>query len=241
MTASIPELLEQALASKVRLHLSCSPEGFPLCFAAKTVGMTEDGEGVTILPELKAAKLLNGLVSAATPIRASFVTQHGEACFETRVMRHIKAHWLTETVVVEAGVLAMPDDVKVVERRKNERFRMHDAGGIYASLQVMLDGERVKIANTIWDISLGGVSFVSPFNKHMLSLKPGRTALVVLECFGQQTKIIGRLVQVRRLSQQTLRFGLQFVDPNEAVHTVLENVIAELAHRREVRAHHPAA
>ena len=241
MTASIPELLEQALASKVRLHMSCSPEGFPLCFAAKTVAVTEDGEGVTILPELKATKLLDRLVSGATPIRASFTTQHGEAFFETRVMRHIKAHWLTETMVVEAGVIAMPDGVNVVERRNNERFRMHDAGGIYASLMVMLDGERVKIANTIWDISLGGVSFVAPFNKNMLSLKPGRTALIVLDCFGQQTKIIARLVQVRRLSQQTLRFGLQFVDPNEEAQTALESVVAELAHRREVRAHHPAA
>jgi c-di-GMP-binding flagellar brake protein YcgR len=241
MTASIPELLEQALASKVRLHLSCSPEGFPLCFAAKAVGVTEDGGGVTILPELKACKLLDRLTSAATPIRASFVTQHGEAFFETRVIRHTKAHWLTEQVVVEAGVIAMPEGVNVHERRQAERFRMHDAGGIYASLLIMLDGERVKIANTIWDISLGGVSFVAPFNKNMLALKPGRTALVVLDCFGQQTKIIGKLVQVRRLSQQTLRFGLQFVDPNEAVHTTLENVIAELAHRREVRHAHPAA
>ena len=157
------------------------------------------------------------------------------------MVRHTKAHWLTEQVVVEAGVIAMPEDVKVHERRQYERFRMHDAGGLYASMLVLVDGERVKIANTIWDISLGGVSFVSPFNKNMLAMKPGRTALVVLECFGQQTKIIGRLVQVRRLSQQTLRFGLQFVDPNEAVHTVLENVIAELAHRREVRHSHPTA
>jgi c-di-GMP-binding flagellar brake protein YcgR len=235
MTASTPELLEQALASHVRLHMSCSPDGFPLCFAAKPVAVTEDGGGVTILPELKAAKLLDQLVSAATPIRASFATQHGEAFFETRILRHIKAHWLTETVVVEAGVIALPEDVKVHERRQSARFRMHDAGGIYASLMVMLDGERVKIANTIWDISLGGVSFVSPFNKNMLAMKPGRTALVVLDCFGQQTKIIAKLVQVRRLSQQTLRFGLQFVDPNEATHTVLENVVAELAHRREIR------
>lgn len=240
MTASTPELLEQALASHARLHLRCSPEGFPLCFAAKPVAMTPEGDGVTILPELKAAKLLDRLVKENTPIVASFVTGQGEASFETRMAKHIKAHWLTETVVVEAGVIAMPEDVRVVERRKSERFRMHDAGGIYASLMVMLDGERVKIANTIWDISLGGVSFVAPFNKNMLAMKPGRTALVVLDCFGQQTKIIAKLIQVRRLSQQTLRFGLQFIDPNEATHTTLENVVAELAHRREVRQNHAA-
>jgi c-di-GMP-binding flagellar brake protein YcgR len=241
MTASIPELLEQALASHVRLHMSCSPDGFPLCFAAKPVSVTEDGEGVTILPELKACKLLDRLVTAATPIRASFTTQHGEAYFETRMVRHTKAHWLTEQVVVEAGVIAMPEDVKIHERREYERFRMHDAGGIYASMLVLVDGDRVKIANTIWDISLGGVSFVSPFNKNMLALKPGRTSVVVIECFGKQTKIVAKLVQVRRLSERTLRFGLHFVNPNEEAQTALESVVAELAHRREVRHAHPAA
>jgi hypothetical protein len=240
MAESTPNLLQEALAGHVRMHLSCSPEGFPLCFAAKPVSATPDGDGITILPEFRASKLLERLAGEGTPIRASFCTHHGEAIFETRMVRHTRAHWLTESVVVEAGVIAMPDGVKVIERRKHERFRMHDAGGIYASMLVLCDGERVKIANTMWDISLSGVSFVAPFNKNMLSVKRGRTCLVLLESFGQQTKIIARLLQVRRLSQQTLRFGLQFVDPSEAVHTVLENVIAELAHRREKR-HSPHA
>lgn len=241
MIASIPELLEDALAGRMRMHLSCSPEGYDLCFAAKPASITPEGDGITILPEARSTRLFQTLVNTDTPITGSFCTHRGQAVFQTRMLRHTRTHWLTETVVVEAGVLALPDDVRVIERRTHERFTLKDTGGIYASLLVAHEGKVVKIANSIWDISLGGVSFVCPYAKPMHAIRPGRTCATMLDCFGKQTKVMSKLVQVRRLSQQTLRFGLEFADPSEAVHTVLENVIVELAHRREMRHAHSAA
>jgi len=137
--------------------------------------------------------------------------------FETVMLVRDKHYWLNERVAFEALLIELPQDVTMPELRGCRRYRVGDTkGGVYGKIFRRESGQAKEIQATLWDISVGGASFVCPLDKGLQTIQRSELLVVVIHFRGQKIMLPAKLAHTRSLSSKTLRLGLQFEFTNSS-------------------------
>lgn len=124
-------------------------------------------------------------------------------------------------------LLAWPVELKIQERRTHPRERPLDPATISAALVQTgtrsYEGKGVRLG--VWDVSVGGASFVCPAQTP-IRLRAGEAVELHMRIRGSDHRIRGRHCHTARLPSGQVRFGVEF--DRDSIPQVTSALLAEL-------------
>jgi len=233
MTACRSELLDRAVKERLEATLSLRDE------PARRWGvklLAQDDAGVWAQP-LDEKRQGSSAIPAGAAAHVAFLHDHTRLVFHTTVIGRDASYWLNGQVMIEALLLAGTDDVRVEERRANRRHVIHGGCDVAARLfrhATETAADATELHASLWNLSLGGASFLHPFDRSLRAMLIGEPLTVLLRWGGREAELGARLLWTRTMSSGIIRLGVAFDQRSRdpAARAVLAAAVGELEHAR---------
>ena len=152
---------------------------------------------------------LRGLVTSGKTVEVSFETPHAKVFFDSALRTSRGGRWRGRRVL-----LAMPQSVKVVERRRGEREPIPDDVMIQARLLRVPSGayraDPFEAEARVLDLGRLGASLICPAVRPLMGMVPEEKVIALFQYGGRQHEIAARPRYVQSLPPDGIKVGLQF-------------------------------
>jgi c-di-GMP-binding flagellar brake protein YcgR len=209
MTSCIPDLLDRVLAGRLPGTLAVASDPRQQ-WQVKFLARDAINDGVWVEPMGEAQRPLDPIIARGAAVEVAFCLNHARYAFQTQIVRRNKHFWLN------ALLLMGPVELYPAERRAHPRFQVPDGSQIFA--QVTCPGALFPVNVKPWDLSAGGISFMSPRENGVMALKAGNVIDLKLAYRGRPISAKASVRFSRFITERVIKTGAQFVpDAMDAV------------------------
>ncbi len=217
MSDGSPEILHHAIVRNLGLVLSLPSAGMLRHHKSRFLSAEEEGFWVESIPAERL--LIDSLIDSRQPVGIAFKSATSKVVFLTPILRWEENYRINAETAVTALLLALPSEIKSIQRRNNYRVRIRQESDL--SLHIWRIGERVHLKDrpmaaaelpvTLHDISTGGlgVTFLAKEGQPVRVTPEDRLRI---QLSYQETSFLieGRMRPSTRACEKGLRSGVQF-------------------------------
>ena len=239
--ATSPDLLEQALAGRLMATIAIQQGSQRREWKVRLLRAEGDEQGIWAQPT--AANYAKSTPpEIGSEVEVAFHLGHTRTCFQSVLLRHDKHFWLNEQIMLEAVMLQWPQQIQDGERRRHPRYASTDDSRVFAKVWVTGGGAfGVDIPARLRDMSLGGAGFIAPLRHELRGVRAGEPIRIEINQLGREIEIPAFFTEhTAVVGNNTFKFGVRFEDDpakiKPEVRQVIEEIVADLARREEMRA-----
>ncbi len=241
MASTMIETLSAAVAQKSPVTLAPANHKAAEKIACTMKFIAATPEGIYLQSTAAQVDPLPRLLKDREPLLATFCSQDARHVFKTTLAARKLDFWLTESMAIEAWLIPTPAEVQQIDERRFPRYQLQDSGGIHGQVfESAYAPGMAALGSNVWDIGLGGASFVCPVSGKFLSAQNGVRLTTVLTTGAKKTILGCKLIHARKMTSKTMRLGVSF-DPagseGQSTETTarLHAIITDLCNRRQKR------
>jgi hypothetical protein len=221
VATAVDDILKQAVREKTGLRVAFV-DGMPASHAARALQISDTAaaEGLWVnLPDADEATI--GRFARTQP-KLGFTLAVGKLRygFDAKVVSRNPRYWFNDTVMMDALLVELPDDVRELQERRQPRLPVSEGSGVTAQL-FRLDKSAVasgspSAANLIpvdaklQDLSLTGAGFLCAPDRALLSARRGERLACIVEFRGAKILLVASLARVTNISNRAVRLGVDF-------------------------------
>jgi c-di-GMP-binding flagellar brake protein YcgR len=218
MAADNLDMLIDAISRNAGIVLSLPSAGMLRHHKSRFLG--EGRGGFWVESEPREAPLVHSLIVSQRPAGISFKAGHLKVVFPAAVLQRDPAYRMNASTQVEVVLLAMPSEIKVIQRRNNYRVRITPDGEL--SARIWRIGEHTDLADRptieqqveceLRDLSIGGIGVLLRGKEGLPPKISTEDRLRIEVTHGETTLIFeGRMrYPTEPLKETAVRAGVQF-------------------------------
>jgi hypothetical protein len=197
-------------------------DGAPASHNARALELSDQAgaEGLWVhLPETDEATI--GRFARSLPLFAFSLaagkTRYG---FEGKVLSRNQRFWFNDTVMLDALLIALPEQLHEVQDRRHPRLPVSEGSGVSAQLfRLNKAGNTsgspspaalVPVDAKLQDLSRTGGGFLCAPDRSLLSAKRGERLACIVEFRGSKIVLVASVARVTNLSNRAVRLGIDF-------------------------------
>lgn len=249
VATTLVDSLLKAVGQRTALRLSIDGGAAPRMYVARPIKLAGEDvqDGIWVqLPEEAGGTALAELTKAASCI-GWFCQDGARYAFDSRVLKRDKHFWMNDEVMLDALLLAGPEELRDADVRSADRYTVSEGSGVSAQLFRVTPAstadrklQSVPVPGRLFDLSLTGAGFWCGYDPALAKARPGEPLAFVLQFRGARIPLLARLMHIDRVTDRTMRIGLSLTlsrgratDPERV--RALELVIDELQRQQALR------
>jgi len=221
VATAVDDILKQAVREKTGLRVAFA-DGMPASHSARAlqVSETDGAEGLWInLPEADEATISR---FARTLPKLGFTLAIGKLRygFDAKVISRNPRFWFNDTVMMDALLVTLPDEVRELQERRQPRLPVSEGSGVTAQLfrldkSAVANGaptaaNLVPVEAKLQDLSLTGGGFLCAPDRSLMSARRGERLACIIEFRGAKILLVASLARVANISNRAVRLGVDF-------------------------------
>jgi hypothetical protein len=221
VATAVDDILKQAVREKGALRVAFV-DGTPASHNAKALQLSDKAgaEGLWIhLPEADEATI-GRFARSLSKFGFTLAAGKQRFSFESKVIARNPRFWFNDTVMLDALLVSMPDEVREVQERRQPRLPVSEGSGVTAQL-FRLDKSAAATGNPtaaalvpvdgkLQDLSLTGGGFLCSPDRTLMAAKRGERLACIVEFRGTKLLLVASLARITNISNRAIRIGIDF-------------------------------
>jgi len=167
----------------------------------------EDGQAFRVVFMAGDPPVIDPLIESGQPVELAFNTPGARVFFDAIPVRRGRK-WFKQF-----ATLRWPDKLNVVERRGEARFHVPDNVDMVAVLSLPVGGPTLRAR--VWDVDATGVACICPAHPELPRPEVDNPVGILITHGRIEYRLHGFCRNVRQLSSNSLRVGVQFLSEME--------------------------
>jgi c-di-GMP-binding flagellar brake protein YcgR len=165
----------------------------------------EAGEGFYAKVLSGSSDLIDRLISAQSIVEVSFSANDAKVFLDSVILRKKRNYWLNKAIL-----LRMPENVSVVDQRNKAREWVPEHIPVTTRAFKVEADRKIEVPARLWDISLGGASFICPADRNIALLECDDPMLIAIRVEEAELHVPAIHRYTQPLSSSSARIGVEF-------------------------------